>query len=585
MAHSLEEQNISRFKQITIVVFIAILVGTVSLTSVPANQMLEEQKEASNSHRNVYDPGYQEGSVFTGTPVALGEDHGCVIFDYGNVSCWGDNSKGQLGVGDTTDYATPQSVDLGEGRTALSITAGDYHTCAILDDATAKCWGDNSEGQLGTGNSNDATTPALVSGGHSYATITAGSQHTCAILDTGAVYCWGDNSNGQLGDDTTTDKNQPTQIAGTGLQAISLSAGGSHTCLVTSQGLADERTTKCWGDNTYGQLGDSSNTDSSSPAWISNSNHVSITAGSDHTCAIVEDGSMECWGRNSHTQLGQDSSVGTTAKNSPQEVMFGGISQTSSPVQSTTTATGVTSNASFDVKYLDADNWEASPTNGGAGYTTGDEITLLIGTTVIDYTINSNDLNTNNEIYVKLTEGSLPYVKSMTLGKDLTCIIDSTDSIECVGDNYEGQIGVGYTSNYVTNLQSINVNNAIGITANGHTVCSVLSSDDFDCWGDNSAKIIANTNTNYYTTPNTVNLNNNENIMKFSRDYNEDGILNIFIDYSSTSDSDFDGIVDSDDDYDNNPARSVECAAGKFGRHYCQDAYPGHKVTSAGEVG
>ena len=132
MAHSLEEQNISRFKQITIVVFIAILVGTVSLTSVPANQMLEEQKEASNSHRNVYDPGYQEGSVFTGTPVALGEDHGCVIFDYGNVSCWGDNSKGQLGVGDTTDYATPQSVDLGEGRTALSITAGDYHTCALF---------------------------------------------------------------------------------------------------------------------------------------------------------------------------------------------------------------------------------------------------------------------------------------------------------------------------------------------------------------------------------------------------------------------------------------------------------------------
>ena len=60
--------------------------------------------------------------------------------------------------------------------------------------------------------------------------------------------------------------------------------------------------------------------------------------------------------------------------------------------------------------------------------------------------------------------------------------------------------------------------------------------------------------------------------------------MNIFIDYSSTSDSDFDGIVDSDDDYANNPARSVECAAGKFGRHYCQDAYPGHKVTSAGEA-
>ena len=125
---------------------------------------------------------------------------------------------------------------------------------------------------------------------------------------------------------------------------------------------------------------------------------------------------MECWGRNSHTQLGQDSSVGTMLRTPTRGNVWRNLSNKLT-CSTTTTATGVTTNASFDVKYLDADNWEASPTNGGSGYTTGDEITLTIGTTVIDYTINSNDLNTNNEIYVKLTEGSLPYVKSMTLGK------------------------------------------------------------------------------------------------------------------------------------------------------------------------
>ena len=78
------------------------------------------------------------------------------------MSCWGDNSKGQLGDGTTVQRQTMTAVDLGIGRTAISISAGQGHTCAILDDASLKCWGDNSDGQLGDGTTFDSSAPVDV---------------------------------------------------------------------------------------------------------------------------------------------------------------------------------------------------------------------------------------------------------------------------------------------------------------------------------------------------------------------------------------------------------------------------------------
>ena len=321
MPHTLIEDNPSKSKQIIIVVLIALLLATVSLTSVPGNQMLEDQKEIKNSYANLYSPGYQDGSVFTGSSVAIGDGHMCTIFELGDLKCWGSNSNGQLGTGDTTDSSSPQSVDLGVGRTAMSVAAGAEHTCAILDDASMKCWGSNSNGQLGTGNTEDYISPELVSGTNMYSVVTAGSAHTCAILDDSTIKCWGANSEGQLGIDTTSSQNTPTAVTG-GLDVLAISAGGEHTCLITADDLSNSRTTKCWGDNTYGQLGDGTTTSSSSPSWISNSNHVAVSAGKDHTCAILEDGSLNCWGRNNHYQLGIGNSHGTSAQNSPMDVLF-----------------------------------------------------------------------------------------------------------------------------------------------------------------------------------------------------------------------------------------------------------------------
>jgi alpha-tubulin suppressor-like RCC1 family protein len=80
--------------------------------------------------------------------------------------------------------------------------------------------------------------------------ISAGSSHTCAILDSGAVKCWGNNENGQLGDGATTDRKAPAQVSGLSSGVVSLSAGGNHTCAILDSGAV-----KCWGSNRYGQLG------------------------------------------------------------------------------------------------------------------------------------------------------------------------------------------------------------------------------------------------------------------------------------------------------------------------------------------
>jgi alpha-tubulin suppressor-like RCC1 family protein len=145
--------------------------------------------------------------------LAAGARFSCARLDTGRVRCWGFAAYGQLGYGNTTDIGdneTPGSVgpvDLGAGRTARAIAAGFYHACAILDQGQVHCWGRGYEGQLGYGNTDsigDHDTPGSfgpvdLGAGRSAVAITAGGYHTCAILDNGRVRCWGVGGYGQLG--------------------------------------------------------------------------------------------------------------------------------------------------------------------------------------------------------------------------------------------------------------------------------------------------------------------------------------------------------------------------------------------------
>ena len=244
--------------------------------------------------------------------ITAGTQHTCAILDNGSVSCWGPNNFGQLGDGtNTPDLVrnTPtQTSSLGTDRTAVAISAGRYHTCALLDDGSVSCWGRNNFGQLGDGTDTLRNTPTQTSSlgtDRTAVAISAGFRHTCAILDDGSVSCWGSNNGGRLGDGTTTDHSTPTQTStlGTDRTAIAITVGGDHTCAIL-----DDGSVSCWGNNSGGQLGDGTTTDRLTPTQTSSLGEgrtaVAITAGYWYTCAILDDGSVSCWGWNTYGQLG-----------------------------------------------------------------------------------------------------------------------------------------------------------------------------------------------------------------------------------------------------------------------------------------
>nr|WP_257504851.1 biotin transporter BioY [Alcaligenes aquatilis] len=242
--------------------------------------------------------------------ITVGRNHTCAVTTAGATLCWGSNDFGQLGDETTTLRSVPVAVR-GLSSGVASITAGLNHTCARTTGGAALCWGRNSSGQLGDGTSTQRTTPVEVQGLNSgVASITAGLNHTCAVTTTGAALCWGLNSFGQLGDGTSTQRTTPVEVQGLNSGVASITAGANHTCAMTTAGAA-----LCWGLNSFGQLGDGTSTQRTTPVEVQglNSGVASITAGANHTCAMTTAGATLCWGLNDYGQLGDGTSTQRSA--------------------------------------------------------------------------------------------------------------------------------------------------------------------------------------------------------------------------------------------------------------------------------
>lgn len=135
----------------------------------------------------------------------------------------------------------------------IDIATGDAHSCVVLAARGVKCWGNNNSGQLGDGTRNDSAIPVDVIGVSDALSITAGEKHNCVVLSSGKIECWGNNSEGQLGnDDLNWSALKPTEVLGI-TDAIAVTAGSEHTCALLSGGGV-----KCWGSDSAGQLGDGS---------------------------------------------------------------------------------------------------------------------------------------------------------------------------------------------------------------------------------------------------------------------------------------------------------------------------------------
>ncbi|MEL0039618.1 MAG: hypothetical protein VW799_11085, partial [Halieaceae bacterium] len=206
-------------------------------------------------HRTSPTPTASFGGNRTALSVSVGPVHTCALLSDGNVSCWGFGNAIGNGNSDTKLVPT-QTEPFGLNRTAIALSAGFETTCALLSDGNVSCWGSNSYGQVGDGSNTQRLTPTQVSPfglNRTAVEITSGFYFNCAILDDGNVSCWGANGQGQIGDGTTSTRWTPTQTTtlGQGRSATSLSTNdGQHVCAIL-----DDDSVVCWGRNYYGQLG------------------------------------------------------------------------------------------------------------------------------------------------------------------------------------------------------------------------------------------------------------------------------------------------------------------------------------------
>jgi len=251
--------------------------------------------------------------------VSAGDAFSCALDGNGAVWCWGDNMHGELGDGTGTSSASPVQAVLSGSNTATDIAAGRQHVCAVQSDGAVWCWGDNSSGQLGDGTHNQSLTPVRVTGlsDATALSVAAGEAHSCALLDDGHVRCWGSNSSGELGVGSTVPQ---TGVAVTHLTGhiVDLSVGWSFSCAMTDLGSA-----WCWGSNGNGRLGagEGVGTSSATPlAVLVIEDGTSLSAGGTHACGVQSNGIMWCWGGNSDGQLGQGA-TSTTDSATPVRVL------------------------------------------------------------------------------------------------------------------------------------------------------------------------------------------------------------------------------------------------------------------------
>jgi alpha-tubulin suppressor-like RCC1 family protein len=365
------------------------------------------------------------------------------------------------GVGDTTFITVlppPPAFIL------AAVVAGNAHTCGLIGDGTAYCWGDNSFGQLGSGTFvSGSTTPVAVSGSRSYTALVAGADHTCGLTGDGRAYCWGRNDDGELGNGSFASSVVPVLVGG-GLRFSALGTGAYHTC-----GLASAGTAYCWGWNDFGQLGDGSFNSSPIPIAVSTSQTFTTfaTGFGWHTCALTSSGAAYCWGHNDDGELGDG-----TFNTSPVAVLVsGGMTYT---------------------KLVTGFFHTCGLTNGGGAYCWGDNHWSQLGDTV-----------TFQRPAPGPVAGGLSII-SITAGGGHSCGPASSGPAFCWGRNWYGQLGDGSTIDRPTPV-SVSTAVAFRALAGGvdHT-CGLSPSGEAYCWGSNAAGQLGDGTTSNSSLPTRV---------------------------------------------------------------------------------
>jgi alpha-tubulin suppressor-like RCC1 family protein/sugar lactone lactonase YvrE len=249
------------------------------------------------------------------------------------ITSWGYNPHGQLGNGTFSNTATASSVAITEalnGKTVLSVAISDNHGLALCSDGSIAAWGENSFGQLGDGTTLSSTSPVAVVktgalAGKTVIAIAAGFSHSLALCSDGSLVTWGNNYFGQLGNSSNTSSVVPLTVTNTGVLAgktvVGIVLHSGHNLVRCSDG-----TLVAWGANSFGQLGDSTTVNRNAPVAVVTTGALSgkavtaIATNTNHAMALCSDGTLAAWGNNNSGHLG---SGGVTPSTVPVAVVPG----------------------------------------------------------------------------------------------------------------------------------------------------------------------------------------------------------------------------------------------------------------------
>jgi len=321
--------------------------------------------------------------------VSAGAEHSCGVLSDGSAVCWGSNAGGQLGEPPSVkSVLAPTAVPSTSGL--KSVVSGAHHSCGLANDGRVFCWGANNGGQLGNGTAKASTTPVAVTGGQRFRQIVAGGDHTCGVATDGKAWCWGKGGNGELGNNSTKDQNSPVPVD-RDLHYTALAAGGQHTCGIATDG------TYCWGYGFANQLGIGIPENRRSPERVDirGDTLTGIAAGKESTCGVARSGAAYCWGA--------------------------GFSSRPDKVQATARFTDITV----------GDQFACARTAAGAVWCWGKGDKGQLG----------NGASGNSRSPVRVSGA----FTTIAAGDAHVCGVATGGDVRCWGDNAQGQLGTGGT--------------------------------------------------------------------------------------------------------------------------------------------
>ena len=363
-------------------------------------------------------------------------------------------------LGPSSVTVAPATAVVGIGRSVqFSATATDS-TGNTFPNATATWMSSNpavvsiSSTGLATGvASGTATITGTAFGGNGTATVTvqvlnliaisAGDLHSCSLATDGSAWCFGGDQADQLGDSTETNSSSPVPTKG-GLHFASLSSGYAHNCALTAASAA-----YCWGDNLSGELGDGTMAHRSTPVAVTGGmTFTSLSAGEDHTCGLTAAGAAWCWGNNVSGQLGN----GQTVNSAAPVAVSGGIAF-----------------AAISAGFQNS----CGITAAGAAYCWGDNTRGQLG----------NGTLTASAVPVQVTSVT-PFV-AISSGYQHACGVTTAGAAFCWGSNDQGQLGTGDTQSHTLPVAVAGGVSFATVSSGGLYTCALAASGSAFCWGDN----------------------------------------------------------------------------------------------------